>query len=312
VKTLAAILGYVVAIPILGALFAPWLYWFLQWLAISVIDSAWLAEQPFRRIFNRSVMVWGLLGLWPLLRVVKIRTWSDLGWKKDAQWFSQASYGFIIGIVSFAIIGIITISFGIRTVAFPVSPFELLGKLVKFISIAVLVGLIEETFFRGGLQGMLQKSMPISSAVALASIVYSALHFLKPGRLNISPGAVHWLSGFNCLSHVFSGASLQFGNILGFVTLFLVGWALGWSYVRKRVLYLAFGLHAGWVFILKSFDFLTRPSGKEFSQWLGAGALIENVITWPVLIGVCIFLHCSLRKSDAVNDDSNSMVQTSR
>ncbi|HUJ71870.1 MAG TPA: hypothetical protein VLZ30_06470, partial [Verrucomicrobiae bacterium] len=48
---------YAVAVILLGALFAPWLFWGAQWLAAQTSVAQPLAAYPFRRVFNRAVMI---------------------------------------------------------------------------------------------------------------------------------------------------------------------------------------------------------------------------------------------------------------
>jgi hypothetical protein len=62
---------------------------------------------------------------------------------------------------------------------------------------------------------------------------------------------------------------------VGFVTLWLAGCILGLAFARTRALYLSMGIHAGWVFTLKTF------------AWLTAGAsLVDSALVWPVLLAV--------------------------
>jgi membrane protease YdiL (CAAX protease family) len=113
--------------------------------------------------------------------------------------------------------------------------------------------------------------MKVGVAVILASAIYSALHFMKPNRVNIPADQVTWNSGLTCLSDI---ASRSFGErdvLVGFVTLFLAGCILGLAYAWTKALYLSIGLHAGWVL------------ANEFARWLGAGRIVEDILSWPVL-----------------------------
>ena len=67
------------------------------------------------------------------------------------------------------------------------------------------------------------------------------------------------------------GDQIGFGPTIeyGLVYLVLVGWILGYTVVRTRSLYMAIGLHAGWVFALRSFSGLTRRNAEP-SLWFGA------------------------------------------
>jgi hypothetical protein len=68
-----------------------------------------------------------------------------------------------------------------------------------------------------------------------------------------------------------------------FFSLLLAGWILGLAYQRTGSLYVSIGLHAGWIFWVKSYAFLTRelPGAK---QWIwGSGRLIDGWIALLVL-----------------------------
>ena len=54
----------------------------------------------------------------------------------------------------------------------------------------------------------------------------------------------------------------------GLATLFAVGCVLGYARWRTRALWLPVGLHAGWVFALKSFSAVTRHVATN-NVWFG-------------------------------------------
>ena len=76
--------------------------------------------------------------------------------------------------------------------------------------------------------------------------------------------------------------------MVGFVTLFLAGCVLGLGFTRTRALYLSIGIHAGWVFTLKTYAALTHTSGPR--TWWGGAALVDNMLVWPILVGVLGFV----------------------
>src|SRR5207247_1073132 len=70
----------------------------------------------------------------------------------------------------------------------------------------------------------------------------------------------------------------------GFFNLTLAGIILGLAYQRLNHLYFSIGLHAGWIFWLKSYGFLTDP-GSGANQWLwGTRKLIDGWLAFAVLI----------------------------
>lgn len=274
-RTSKAIGLYAVAVILLGALLAPWLFWTLQALAPAVGS---LARQPFHRIFDRAILIIAFAGLWPLLRSVGFRSWNDLGYVKACGGWWHGFIGFALGLGSFALVIAIEIAMGSRSINLDKSAAQITGAVLRYLATGVAVALVEETFFRGGLQGALQRGMSVVAAVIVASAIYSALHFVKPTHVNIPADQVTWSSGLTCLSGSVTRSISERDVIVGFVTLFLAGCILGLAYVRTKALYLSIGLHAGWVL------------ANEFARWLGAYQIIEDKAAWPVLAVLLILV----------------------
>lgn len=269
-----AIAVYAVAIVVLGALLAPGVFWLLHphWVGV-----------PFRRVFDRVILGVGIAGLWPLLHFVGIRSWSELGWRRDNQWLRGVLTGFAVGCASFAIGGLVLIGLGQRR--FAPSSAGIAGAFIT----AVVVALIEETFFRGGLQGALQRAARMPAAICIASAIYSIVHFLKPKGAGIAAESVTWLSGFDYLGQILTRSWQATGWGVGFVTLFLAGCILGLAFARTRALYVSMGIHAGWIFTLKCFAAMTDATGPR--TWWGGAALVDNIFMWPILLIVLGLVH---------------------
>ena len=282
-RSARAILLYAVAVIVFGALFAPVLFWLVQ-IVGEITHSQWLLSQPFRRVLNRAVLLVAFVGLWPLLRALGFRSWSEIGFVRAPRWGRQVWLGIALGLASLFVAGSISLALGARVLDLSRTTSEVSGKLLGFLATAVVVALLEETFFRGGLLGALRRSISLSVALPVASAVYSALHFLKPTSFDIAVADVRWYTGWECLRVVLTGSLATPGVAVGFVTLFLAGCILGWALAKTGALYLSIGLHAGWVFMLKTYALLTAAGSGSVARWLGAGAIIENVITWPVML----------------------------
>jgi len=255
------ILFYVLAVILIGALVAPWAFW--------LIHPHW-PSIPFRRVFDRALLIVALAGLWPMLRTLGIRSWSELGYVRTTGWWRQALTGLAIGICSLSVAGALLLAFGFRSFESPTG-----RPLLRFLLAGIVVAIVEETFFRGGVQGALQRATKLPVAIMVASAIYSVVHFMKPRGAVIVD--VNWLSGFDYLGQVFAHSWHAPGLAVGFVTLWLAGCILGLAFARTRALYLSMGIHAGWVFTLKTF------------AWLTAGAsLLDNALVWPVLLVVLV------------------------
>ncbi len=72
--------------------------------------------------------------------------------------------------------------------------------------------------------------------------------------------------------------------IPGFFNLTLAGVLLGLAYQRTGNLYFSIGLHAGWIFWLKSYGTLTTPVANALPWLFGTNKLIDGWLALAVLI----------------------------
>lgn len=273
-----------------GALLAPWIYQLAQAVAPW---SSWLeklAHNPFHRFVNRSFLLLAVLGLWPLLRSLQIRGWREVGFCPPKTEWQKLATGLTLGFCSLALVALIAIAAGIRS---PDAGHSL-GDVFKFVSqagaAAIVVAVLEELLFRGVLFGALRKVHGWIAALVLSSGFYSLVHFFS--RKPLEPKTVNWLSGFSTLGQMLNGFA-DFGQLVpGFFTLFLVGAILALAYQRTGSLYFSIGLHAGWIFWLKSYGFLTKASVKGESWFWGTSKLINGWLAFFILITLLgIFLR---------------------
>jgi hypothetical protein len=281
-KAIRAIALYLLVVIVLGALLAPWLF-----AAVHATGNDWLVRQPFKRVFSRALLIVALIGLWPLLRGVGYTSWGQVGYRRVPGWWRQLGWGFGLGLLSLAVAVALSIGVGHRSLAPLPGLMGTLSLLGKLLLTAGLVAVIEETFFRGGLQGALQRGMPWLVAVVVASAIYSVVHFLRSKDADIARDAVVWSSGFTYLGRVLTRSFAHPDFAVGFTSLFLAGGILGWAYAKTGTLYLSIGLHAGWVL------------ANEFVRELRGGKIIEDWLTWPALLalGVLIAWLCRRRSS---------------
>lgn len=263
---------YLVAVILVGSLFAPWLFWAVQWLAPHVPVLQGAAAYPFHRFFDRSVMIVAIAGLWPLLRVLGFRSWNGLGYVRARGWSRHLLAGWALGAGSLALLIVITVAWGSHSLHLDKSAGQMAGAALRYFLVGIAVALVEETLFRGVLQKALQRGMNALLALLATSAVYSAVHFLKPYAMNIPANEVRWSSGLACLAEIVPHSFHHTGVFVSVVTLFLAGCVLGLAYIKTGALYLPIGLHAGWVW------------ANEFARWLGAGSISDDLVAWPMLV----------------------------
>ena len=76
----------------------------------------------------------------------------------------------------------------------------------------------------------------------------------------------------------------------GFFNLALAGALLALAYQRTGNLYFSIGLHAGWIFWLKSYGFLTRDAANANAWFWGTSKLIDGWLALIVLAFVSLLL----------------------
>jgi len=265
-RVLFKILVFTAVTLVLGCLLAPPLYW----LGHAVAAAGYfpdLAEFEFHRYFNRAVLVAAFIMVWPLLRVLGIRRWADLGLTPNPARWRHLGAGFAMSTMGLAVVGALMVVAGRAFWRSRMALDALPGAMLS----AVTVGLLEESFFRGALLGALRRTFRWPRALGVLSLVFASLHFLKP-----PPGFriddVTWTSGFVLFPRLFWQYADPRLLVGGLLTILLVGLVLGYAVIRTRSLYLSLGLHIGWVFSLKGFGQLARVRGTP-TLWLGSDLL---------------------------------------
>jgi membrane protease YdiL (CAAX protease family) len=292
-RPIRSLVVYFAVVFLGGALLSPWLYWLTQSAAGHWTALSGLAAKPFHRYLDRSLLGLALLCLWPLLRGGGARSWQDLGFVRQGRIARQILRGFALGWASLAAVALLALACGVRTLIPAHSATEMVRHLLEATWTAVVVAIIEELVFRGALFGLLRQSMPWPAAAAISSAVYSAVHFIQKAETDLP---VHWNSGLALLWQMLSHPPPL---MPAFLTLFVAGWILAMMYQSTGALYFSIGLHAGWIFWLKSYRFLTHTTGSAPPFW-GTDNLIDGWLSLLVL--VIIFGLVAWKKKERQRD----------
>lgn len=166
------------------------------------------------------------------------------------------------------------------------------GKMLLVLPAAVLISLIEETFFRAVLFGQLRERLGMWSAALLSSLIYAVVHFIYPIKSWSYPG-FSFTVGFEYLFEVFGRLSAP-GILSGMIGLFIVGLGLCVVLHRTGSLLTCIALHSGWVIALK-LSVYTTISAPEAYFAPGVGRryyLVAQPEVWGaiVLTFVLVFL----------------------
>ena len=273
-RPLRALIIYLAVVFVGGALLAPWLYWLVQ----AAIPK--LAHQPFHRFVDRSLLILALAGLVPLLRAFGARTLAEVGLVKPAGQWRKLFAGLGLGFGSLALIAALALVAGARTWPEHLDVARVVGRVSSAALAAVVVAVLEEILFRGGIFGGLRHIVNWQAALVASSAIYAVVHFFaRPGE----PQTVTWLSGLNQLGLMLGGFTDWQTVIPGFFNLTLAGAMLALAFHRAGNLYFSIGLHAGWIFWLKLYAALTtQVSGVNLWLW-GSSKLIDGWLALGVL-----------------------------
>ena len=257
-KPLYSLLLLLLAAPVLAALMSPWIYQFLQRVAVagSVLDA------PFYRVTSRVVLIMVLLFLYPAYRLSGMRSRADIGLSGAPDRWRLMRLGMGIGAVSMLIVyflGVALNVFALDLAGRPLSFF--LRETVEIVIGALLIGVLEEILFRGYILNALRRSAGVIAAILISSFLYSIVHFMRP----IDPENVEqWNSGFLLLQNLFARAGDAF--LPEFCALFIMGIILSILTFWTKSVYVAIGLHTGWVWVMMFFRLFT--DNRETMLWL--------------------------------------------
>ncbi len=268
---------YFAATILVGSLIAPFLFWAAQ---------AWapdLARFEFETFFHRALLIAALVLLWPFLLWSNVRTLRDLQLERNPRAGRHVFGGFILSAIPLLCCGALFLSLGVYGWRhhFAVHSFG------KIIAASIAVPLIEETFFRGLILGILLRTGHKDLSILATSALFAVVHFLKaPAR---TATIVTWSSGFHSIAQSFGQFADPMFVLAAFTTLFLIGWILADARIRTRSLWLPIGLHAGWIFASGLFKAAARRQ-TILLPWIGKNLLVGIVplvvalLTWLILV----------------------------
>jgi membrane protease YdiL (CAAX protease family) len=284
-RPLSALVIYIVVVFVGGALLAPGLWWLAQHFGPSLPS---IANAPFHRFVDRSLLILALGGLWPMLRALGVKSRREIGLVPPYGQFKRISAGLALGFFSLAIVAGMAIGFHGRVITTDLTAHKIVGTIFGAITTAAIVAPLEEILFRGGIFGGLRKFIYWPVALAISSAIYALAHFLQRTEYT---GAITWHSGLELLPQMLRGFADFHALVPGFFNLALVGILLGVAYQRTGNLYFSIGLHAGWIFWLKTYGAFTADSPQVAIWFWGTGKMIDGWLAFFVLAATLVVLN---------------------
>jgi len=290
-KSYQRLLIFVMLVLALTALISPWAA--TAWNLISGAEGLAPEDRiPFSRFFDRFFIVSGILLFFSYRSLLKIDSLSQLGLSPRTRAASDVAIGLCLALASMFALGLVISLAGAYQPFFRLSLGESVGQYVKAILTGFTVGFLEEIFFRGIIfRGLLEDWKPLPAFIT-ANLFYSALHFVRPAEKYFLSGMDPW-AGFRHLFSTFAPFLEPAEIAPGIIGLLLTGIVLSYAFLRTGTLYLAIGLHAGWVISIKTVrifgDYQTENLGWLFGS--SDPKFVSGVATWAGILLVGLAVH---------------------
>jgi uncharacterized protein len=258
-------------ILLLSAVLAPLLHNFLPY--------------SFARIFNRVVMVSALLAVVIFVRFRKemlVRFGMD--WRKDSlRLFWTGFLTVTIVLVFFTITQLVAgnANFSLRDLTWQRWVYKFAGCIAG----ALLIGIMEEFFFRGFIFTALRDKVfrgSVPFAMVVTSLFYASIHFVNIRKPVISqdPGFMDSLKMIAAPLQSFADWQAVWPAAIG---LFLFGMILNYCVVRTKSLYASIGLHAGAVLFVRLIGLFVSFLEKNVLFW-STKKVYDGALGWIFLL----------------------------
>ncbi len=258
---------------------------------LTPLVYSFLPMFKFEKIFNRLIMIFTISAAFIFVLKNQRKSgrpwsefWKDLGFDFSAPWKKLLIYGFLSGSLAVAFIVAWETAFGPRYLRSPISIQDIIERFFKGATSGILVGIIEEFFFRGFVFNFLRKRIPVVLAVALASAFYSMTHFFDNGQIFI-PQRPSASDGFRLLVGYLEPFKNHLPEIFPqFFGLFVFGIVLCVAFLRSNSLFLSIGIHAGAVFSIKfQHSFIRKPLEDLHYSIFGNSVDYDGPFEWFIL-----------------------------
>jgi uncharacterized protein len=248
----------------------------------------------FNKLISHLSTISGLVFIFLYLRFYNVLNLETAGFAHSRRLISRdLLHGALIGIFIIVFLEIILLALDIRNPAPDLNfSLALLSLIASAIITGIIVGLIEETLYRGALLGGLLCKTGALTAVIISSLVYAAVHYIRFPAV-AEDTVTSWATGFLILSESFN-RFLDPAIIDSFLTLTAFGIFLALIRLNRGNIYQCIGVHAGVVMSVKIIHELTdyNPASdlgflvNTHDHHLGYLALI-----WLLLLTVFYFIY---------------------
>ena len=259
---------------------------------ISPIVAATLAAMglrfPFPRIFDRTVMVTLLVAMLIGSRAMGFGALMRAGFAAPRANLARAAIG--LGIALAAIATLFAFALASRAGGAP-TVGALAVRAAQFILPAILIGIIEEGFFRAFLLGGMRRDFGSRGALVVSSIFYAAAHLVRSPKH-------YYVTGFHAGAGLgnLTASAAQLGHPIAsaatLIGLFLLGMVLGEAFLLSGTVWFSVGLHSGFIMGAKTWGLIAQ-GGAPVSRWIagpGPVPLIAAPAAWMIALALLVLL----------------------
>ena len=176
------------------------------------------------------------------------------------------------------------LALGAREVAPEHGAGYIVYKALAYFFQGLVLVVIEESLFRGLLQGRLECASGAWTAIVVGSLLFAAGHFLKArGEAPSDP----WANALWAMPQTFAGMNQIPARWLEFIGLFLVGLILAVLRYRTGTIWLGMGVHAGWFWVRSLDDKILEEVDAVVEQHLwviGTMRYYDGFLGWAALL----------------------------
>ncbi|HKM99647.1 MAG TPA: CPBP family intramembrane glutamic endopeptidase [Candidatus Binataceae bacterium] len=242
---------------------------------------------PFPRIFDRVVMVTLAIVIVISARSMRLFPLLRAGFADPIANLPRAGRGMVVALAVMMLLfaaGFAMGGFGHAGHA--------LRMLPKYVLSAIVIGIIEEAFFRALVMGGMEADFGRTGALVISAAVYSVAHLVRaPAHFYVT--ALDLTAGVRTLGLSFTQLASPLSALPTLFGLFLLGLALGEAFAVTGTVWFSAGLHAGFVIGAKLWPKLV-VAHSALPGWLagwGHQPLISGAAAWLAAIGVLILLR---------------------
>jgi CAAX protease family protein len=285
-------------------------------LIVTVVISPWIAVawdrfaaarpslEPYRysfsRIFDRCFLVTSILLFFPFRRFLKIGSAAQIGLAPRNRAGRDIAIGFACAVGSMAVLLALMAIGDLYRFYFRLPFGESIGRILSALLSGFAVAFLEEIFFRGIFFKEILQQGKIVRAFLVANLLYSAVHFVRP-ESGFRLDGYNPLGGLRYLVLSFQ-PFLDLPEVLpGLIGLFCIGVVLSYAVLRTDTLFLSMGLHAGWVFSIKTVRVFGDYTGNDLGWLFGSTPpkIVSGVIPWLGILTVGLLIHIVTRNRAA-------------